>query len=118
MHGLLARGADLIGAAQFQGRLFRVAAYPGAVASRRAGDVVRGEVYRLRDPGLLPALDRYEGCDPDHPAAPYVRRMASVTPEAGAATARAWIYLYTGPTDGLERIATGDFLPAPSVGTS
>jgi gamma-glutamylcyclotransferase (GGCT)/AIG2-like uncharacterized protein YtfP len=110
MHSVLAQGADRIGAAGFRGRLYRVAAYPGAVASQRAEDVVRGELYRLRDPALLPVLDRYEGCDPGNAAAPYARRLAPVTLADGAASTNAWIYLYTGPIDGLERIVSGDFL--------
>lgn len=113
MHRQLAQSADLVGSARFRGRLFRVAAYPGAVASPHAADSVRGEVYRLRDPALLPVLDRYEGCDPRDPTPPYVRRLEQVTLDDDAAIVRSWIYLYARPTDGLERIMSGDFLEAP-----
>lgn len=112
MHDILARGADLVSPASFRGRLFVVATYPGAVRSRHAEDIVHGEVYRLRDPGLLSLLDRYEGCDPCDWQAPFARSLEYVMLAEGA-SANAWIYLYLRPTEGLERITSGDFLPVP-----
>lgn len=108
-HALLARGADFVGHAQFQGRLYRVASYPGAVPSHEPRDIVHGEVYRLRDSSrLIAELDRYEGFDPCDPSALFVRRLAATILSDGT-TMDAWIYLYTGPTRPLARIESGDF---------
>jgi len=110
---LLTRGADYLGRARFSGRLHRVAHYPGLIESDEPMEFVVGDVFRLRDPAtLLRELDAYEGCNPDDPAAPYVRVRREVRLEAGG-TASAWLYLYNRPVDALERIESGDFLAAP-----
>ncbi len=106
----LQAAASLLDRAVFQGRLYRVADYPGAVASTDPNDRVQGETYRVHEPEtLLPRLDAYEGCDPRDPRAPYLRRKLPVTLRSGEQVV-AWIYLYNGPTDALERIRSGDFL--------
>ena len=111
MQQRLAAHSEFAGDAWFRGRLFMVDDYPGAVPSARQADRVRGEVYRLRDPGLILAiLDEYEGCDPDSPAtALYRRELADVTLDGGGQVT-AWIYLYNRPTTGLQEIESGDFL--------
>ena len=63
MAQLLARSADFLGAARCRGRLYRVRHYPGLVLSDDAGDVVFGELFRLRQPPeLLREFDMYEAC--------------------------------------------------------
>jgi gamma-glutamylcyclotransferase (GGCT)/AIG2-like uncharacterized protein YtfP len=105
----LAREADLLGPATFQGRLYRVAWYPGLVDGE-IGDVVHGELHRLRDPDeALVWLDEFEGVtrgdssvtEPDE----YERVERHVTTNPGGATA--WVYLYRGPTGSLERLVNG-----------
>lgn len=112
MAGHLARHARYAGPATFQGRLYRVAAYPGVVASDDAADQVHGELYELADADVLFAfLDVYEGCAADDPQPhEYVRVQRSVS--AGAKPAKAWIYLYNRPVGKLARIASGRFLAA------
>ena len=106
----LAAHARYAGPATFNGRLYRVAHYPGAVASEDASDQIHGELYELVDAGkLFEALDAYEGCSPDHPQpTKYVRAQRSVS--AGGNSVSTWIYLYNWPVDGLARIASGRFL--------
>jgi gamma-glutamylcyclotransferase (GGCT)/AIG2-like uncharacterized protein YtfP len=110
MHAVLAGAAEFIDTAVFPGRMFLVAHYPGVIESDTAGETVVGDVYRLgHASALLRKLDRYEACDPDDPAAPYVRTTRRVALAAGGEL-MAWIYLYTRSTAALERIASGDFL--------
>jgi gamma-glutamylcyclotransferase (GGCT)/AIG2-like uncharacterized protein YtfP len=91
----LREGAELIGPAEISGSIFRVAHYPG-YRSDPPG-IVRGELYRLRDPeGTLAVLDDYEG-------AKFERIEASVD---GAA---AWIYRYRSQPPESARISSGDF---------
>ena len=110
MAQLLSRSADFIGEARCRGRLYLVKHYPGLVASDAAGDVVFGELYRLRQPAeLLREFDMYEACGEGF-AEPteYVRRMFLVTHDGAAS--EAWTYLYNWPVAHLPRIASGRFL--------
>ena len=109
MEAALAKAAEWVDEAWFQGRLYRVARYPGVVASDAASDRVIGDVWRLSGPDVLARLDRYEACDPQDPASPYVREEREIRLAAGGA-AQAWIYLYNRPTAELELIPSGDFL--------
>jgi gamma-glutamylcyclotransferase (GGCT)/AIG2-like uncharacterized protein YtfP len=111
MAQLLSRSADFIGEARCRGRLYRVKHYPGLVLSDEPGEVVFGELYRLRQPAeLLREFDMYEACGEGF-AAPteYVRQMLNVTLD-GDATGEAWTYIYNWPVAHLPRIASGRFL--------
>ena len=110
MHRLLLP-ATFIGAGTFQGRLYDLGSYPGAVPSADPADRVHGEVYRLHDPvATLARLDHYEGCaETDAPPTEYIRAVADIAlPAAGFV--RAHLYLYQRPTDTLRRLASGDYL--------
>jgi gamma-glutamylcyclotransferase (GGCT)/AIG2-like uncharacterized protein YtfP len=123
MAKLLSRGADFIGEARCRGRLYLVKHYPGLVLSEDAGEVVFGELYRLRQPKeLLREFDMYEACGEGF-AEPteYVRQMLPVTLRDGAVSeacsevcsetwAEAWTYVYNWPVAHLPRIASGRFL--------
>jgi len=109
MHTMLAAAAEFVDTARFQGRLFRVARYPGVTASQDPDDRVVGDVFRLTDPArLLRKLDRYEGCDPRDPQAAYVRETRTVVLGSGD-TVTAWVYLYNRSTASLEPIPSGDY---------
>ena len=111
MARLLSRAADFVGEARCRGRLYRVRHYPGLVLSDDAGDVVFGELFRLRQPAeLLREFDVYEACGEGF-AEPteYVRQMLPLTLADGAAS-EAWTYIYNWPVAHLPRIASGRFL--------
>lgn len=108
LHHVLARGADFVGVGTARGRLLDLGRYPGAVDGRGR---VTGEVYRLRDPQVLPAVDRAEGVQ-------FVRCHTLVTLADGR-RARAWIYRYRGPCERALPIPDGDYRrarPARSMG--
>lgn len=111
MHPVLARGSTFVGEARFNGRLYLVAHYPGAVASTKVDEHVHGEVYQLHNVAdLLAVLDDYEACAPASPQPhEYVRRRCKVT-LADDSRADAWVYLYNRALDGLPRIVSGRFL--------
>jgi len=110
MQTMLQRDAEFVDSARFQGQLYRVARYPGIVASSDPRDQVVGDVFRLkaRDE-LLRKLDRYEACNLADPDSPYVREQRRVRLESGV-SCMVWIYLYRRPTGSLARIVSGDFL--------
>jgi gamma-glutamylcyclotransferase (GGCT)/AIG2-like uncharacterized protein YtfP len=104
---LLSRRADFIGEARCQGRLYLAKDYPALVLSDDAGEVVFGELFRLREPSeLLREFDAYEA-DVAGPTE-YVRQMVQVTCDQAAQ--QTWSYLYNLPVTGLPRIASGRFL--------
>jgi gamma-glutamylcyclotransferase (GGCT)/AIG2-like uncharacterized protein YtfP len=111
MAQLLSRSAEFIGEARCQGRLYLVKHYPGLVLSDDPGDVVFGELYRLRSPKeLLREFDVYEACGEGF-AEPteYVRQMLPVRSDDRTA-GEAWTYIYNWPVTHLPRIASGRFM--------
>jgi gamma-glutamylcyclotransferase (GGCT)/AIG2-like uncharacterized protein YtfP len=105
-----ANNARRLGSGTVPGLLFRLDDYPGMILSD-GDELVRGEVYRLNDPMTAwLALDKYEGCGPDH-AVPYEfeRRLAWVHLENGEEM-DAWTYVYCRDTSGKPRIESGDYL--------
>lgn len=109
--GLMAALGDFVDRATVQGRLYRVARYPGLVLCDTPEERVVGEVFRLRNPRIaLARLDRYEQCGPGF-AKPteYVRDHAAVRCANGKRLT-AWLYVYNRRTDGLTRLRGGDFL--------
>lgn len=111
MNEVLRQNAEFLSTGCFQGILYQVDGYPGAVPSADRNDRVVGELYRLRQPSeILARLDAYEECGPEFPPpTEFVRRQAMITTNSGREI-EAWIYLYNRPTAGLCRIESGDFL--------
>jgi gamma-glutamylcyclotransferase (GGCT)/AIG2-like uncharacterized protein YtfP len=113
MAALLGAASTHVGQGFFQGRLYRVSWYPGAVASDSPRDQVTGDVFKIhagQADSLFRTLDDYEGARPEgeHPAL-YRRERVRVHSEDGGEI-EAWIYLFNHATDRLERIGSGDFL--------
>ncbi len=111
MYHLLARYADFVGEATFQGKLYKVDYYPGIVPSEDPDDLVMGEVYLLNNPDyVLSRLDQYEECGRMFPEpTEYVRRAERVRLHDGR-TITAWVYVYNRPINKLDLIESGDFL--------
>jgi gamma-glutamylcyclotransferase (GGCT)/AIG2-like uncharacterized protein YtfP len=111
MARLLAANAEYIGEATCGGRLYMVKHYPGLVLSEEAGEIVHGELYRLRDTdAMLREFDMYEACGEGFPEpTQYLRRMLQVMLTDGA-VAEAWTYVYNWPVEKLVRIKSGRFL--------
>ena len=75
MYHILARNADFVGEGTFIVKLYNIGDYPGAVPSSDPDEVVKGEVYALRNPNsVLRVLDEYEGCGPGDPSPTEFRR--------------------------------------------
>ena len=98
LHRVLGARAAFLGGGDGRGRLLALGRYPGLIDG--AGRV-RGEIYQLDDPELLPVLDREEGYN-------FERRRAIVT-LANGRRARAWVYRYRGPQNRAVPIPDGDY---------
>jgi gamma-glutamylaminecyclotransferase len=108
LHALLDGRADSVGEGEVAGLLFDLGRYPAAL--RDGGGMIRGEVYRLKGPGLWRALDSAEGSQ-------YHRREVGVR-LAGGRQVAAWIYWYVGPLRWAVPIPDGDYrayAPAKSI---
>lgn len=108
LHALLVGRADSVGDGEVAGLLFDLGRYPAAL--RDGGGVIRGEVYRLKDPGLWRALDSAEGSQ-------YHRGEVGVR-LAGGQRVMAYIYWYVGPLCRAVPIPGGDYRahsPARSI---
>ncbi len=105
MSRLLAEHAEFLAAASYQGKLYNIEDYPGAVPSEDMNDSVPGEVYLLHRADItLALLDRYEEVGPEF-AEPneYNRLKQAVLLENGRGLT-AWVYVYNHPTKDLVRI--------------
>ena len=104
----LARESAWLGTATLTGTLYRVSWHPALVLE--GDDTVTGDLLRLTDPTTsLPWLDAFESCGPDDPPPhDYRREMAEVMTADGAVPAM--VYVWNLPLDGLERMASGDWL--------
>lgn len=105
MSELLVRHAEFVGEAVYQGKLFKIDYYPGAIPSDDPNDSVPGEVFRLDHANAaLPLLDQYEEVGPEFTEPnEYIRQQQTVVFNNGSAVA-AWVYIYNRSTQGLERI--------------
>ncbi|MGZ8160955.1 MAG: gamma-glutamylcyclotransferase family protein [Methylobacter sp.] len=111
MHRLLAKYAEFVDDATYQGKLYKVDYYPGAVPSDDPNDAVLGEVYQLhRADVALSLLDQYEEFGPDFPEPnEYIRLKQAVLLNNGQSVI-AWAYVYNRPTENLELIKSANFI--------
>jgi gamma-glutamylcyclotransferase (GGCT)/AIG2-like uncharacterized protein YtfP len=82
MAAFLARNATFVAEGRTRGRLLDLGTYPGMVEPVSPDDWVEGDVFELTDPeSILPALNRYEGCDRPNPL--YERRQTPIVLSTG-----------------------------------
>ncbi len=99
--------ATLVGRGRIEGRLYRIAGYPGLRPARLPGETVKGEVYRLpADAAFWKRMDLYEGAE--------YRRVAQPVVLDDGTELTAWTYRYRRGACGRRRIAEGDFLYVPN----
>jgi len=108
LHHLLEGRAEYLGQGTVTARLLDLGSYPGA--ARDPHGSVTGEVYQIRVPGLLTALDSAEG--------PQYHREETRVRMADGRDLTAFVYWYTGPLDRGVPIPGGDYrahAPARSI---
>ena len=84
----LAGGLAPVGPGAMRGALVSLGPYPGMIGDGRG--LVRGTVFRVRDPAVFRRLDDYEGFDPARPEASLYRR---VRVRLAGRQALAWVYV-------------------------
>ena len=100
----------LMGEGTFEGQVFNMGSYPGAVYQRNAGTRVCGTVYEIsgQRETILTYLDYYEGVGDDfEQPTEFVRTVIPV--DVNGHITDCWVYLYNLPTDDKPVIESGDF---------
>lgn len=118
--------ANYIGKGYFNGKLFRIEWYPGALYEPDAHTRVYGEIYQLNSLEVLKELDEYEDVLEDEVASLYVRKVVPVrcgqeVVKDGQVPVRdsqemvidCWAYLYNQPVLDLPLIEDGYFKTRP-----
>ena len=106
----IGRHATYLREGWFNGKLYQIADYPGAVPSGNASDRVYGEIHALHHSALFAQLDDYEACSPCCPHPHEYRREPQSVHTAAGQHLVAWVYLYNRPLDESTRILGGDWL--------
>ena len=103
LHRLLEMHAVFVGTGFFQGKLYDIGRYPGAIRSHRNTDRVIGEIYRFSDSQrAFQILDEYEGHR-------FKRKRVTIIQEDAKSIA-SWIYLYARSVKRHPRIPSGDYI--------
>ncbi|RYD89016.1 MAG: gamma-glutamylcyclotransferase [Sphingobacteriales bacterium] len=100
---------------KFNGKLYDIGHYPGALHVPGSEDYVHGSVWQIDNPDeVLKVLDPYEGISADNPhPQEYTRDLIAI--ETGDETLTCWVYLYNWPVQETSLIASGDYLQYKSV---
>jgi len=95
---------------KFEGKLYDVGLYPGAILSAGCGQYVYGSIFIVNDPVVaFKVLDDYEGFGADQPYPnEFTRDFVEI--EVNAVKLNCWVYLYKLPVDKLPQIISGDYL--------
>ena len=76
--------------------------YPGMTLKAAVDEWVVGDLFQVRDPLTLAALDQYEG------STEYRRELTTAVLEGGERV-QCWVYEYIGPVTEERRIVSGDW---------
>lgn len=90
LHAKMRKSLTYKGSCVFKGALYDLGRYPGL---KEGSNQIKGELYEIRNEGLLAELDEYESHDNyDSSIAGFVRKPISlIEPRVNA-----WIYYYKG----------------------
>lgn len=103
----LAAAGEFCGPCWFRGAMHDLGGFPGVVP----GDTLcHGVRWRVRDAGIVPAMDEFEDVTDDPETSLYVRRQISLCDNGGAVTGEhAWIYWYNRSVEGHPWVADGNW---------
>ena len=107
----LNKNSDIVGRASFQGKLYNVTWFPGAVLSNNITDFVYGTIFKMNhSESVLDVLDGYEDFDANNPEFSLFKREIITATLQDGSKLKAWIYLYNQPINKLKEISSGDYL--------
>lgn len=86
------------------GTLYDLGEYPGL---KHGAGFVKGELYEVLDPRVMPVLDAFEGYDANNPKRALYTRSCVRLAEPNV---DAWVYFYNKPINETQHIPSGDWL--------
>jgi len=103
--------SEFVGNAYFNGRLYEVAGFPGAVLSNNTSEKVYGQVFMLNDAEkVFRVLDVYEGIENTGLEPDLYKRLKVKTYLDVSEAMDVWVYIYNLPTQDLRLIPSGKYL--------
>ena len=103
--------SEFIGNAHFNGKLFNVDWYPGAIYLPNSDYKVYGKVYKIEHfKEIIKQLDDYEGVGNQFESPNQYKREKIKISLANESCIDAWVYIYNWPTDELEFIPHGNYI--------
>jgi gamma-glutamylcyclotransferase (GGCT)/AIG2-like uncharacterized protein YtfP len=105
----LKKHSTYVSKGSFNGLLYDLGEYPGAIYKSDIKQQVHGSILLLNnDPEILSVIDEYEGYGLDE-AQPnlFVRELLPVKTTSGVI--RCWVYLYNRATSGYRQIPAGRY---------
>jgi gamma-glutamylcyclotransferase (GGCT)/AIG2-like uncharacterized protein YtfP len=111
MSAFLKDHSRLVGDGSFQGCLYEIEGYPGAISSDDENDRVYGCLFEISDiQNLFKVLDAYEQCR-ECDLRPHLYRREKVLIDCtGGQDVLAWTYIYNLGVENLLLISSGDYL--------
>jgi gamma-glutamylcyclotransferase (GGCT)/AIG2-like uncharacterized protein YtfP len=111
MSKFLEKNSEFIGTGYFNGKLFEISWYPGAVLSSVPTDKVFGHIFKiLNKEKTIQILDEYEGIvDTAEHLNEYKRELIEAYLDSNE-TIKTWVYAYNNSTENLKVIASGNYL--------
>lgn len=111
MSKFLEQNSEFVGSGYFNGNLYEISWYPGAVLSDNPSDKVFGHVFKiLNAEKTFKVLDNYEGIgDTGEHTNEYNRRLIDAYLDTQE-TIKTWVYIYNLPTAHLKHIPSGKYL--------
>jgi gamma-glutamylcyclotransferase (GGCT)/AIG2-like uncharacterized protein YtfP len=105
----LKNNSTYYGEGKFQGELYHIGDYPGAITSTEPNTWVYGSIFVMNDPRtILKVLDDYEGFGEEHSHPnEFIRVLLPV--EIGGDTLNCWVYLYNFPVANFRNIKSGKY---------
>jgi gamma-glutamylcyclotransferase (GGCT)/AIG2-like uncharacterized protein YtfP len=103
--------AEMVGRASFQGKLYHITWFPGAVLSTDKADRVYGTLFKLKHGDtVFKVLDDYEDFDAKNTESSLFKREIVTANLEDETTLKTWVYLYNQALNGHKQITSGDFL--------
>ncbi|MDO7173323.1 gamma-glutamylcyclotransferase [Mariniflexile sp. AS56] len=111
MSKFLERNSEFVGVGSFQGNLFEISWYPGAILSDNPNHRVHGHVFKiLNAEKTFKVLDDYEGIgDTGEHANEYTRTLIEAKLDTQEPV-KTWVYTYNNSTENLKQIGSGNYL--------
>ena len=106
MSRFLTEQASFVAKGYFNGKLFEIDNFPGAILSNLESEKVYGSIYKISDiHKTFEVLDAYEGVSDGL----YKRLLVEAHLNSGN-TEKTWAYIFNHPTNHLKQILSGDYL--------